>query len=108
MRRWLVLFFLILIPLGSYAANTSFEQEESQIPKQPSTPPPINQLIPTEHPHCERFFVYRGKKMECDSNVGRDADRLRPLMQDVPSAIAELDAYQENREKIKLAAYFGT
>ena len=123
--RWSTLLFL-LIPYfchavqGPYEHGTHegpyehgshegpYEKEESQIPKKPSAPPPLLQKVPPNYSHCERYFVYQGKKIECDSNLGGDAERLRPLMEDVPAAIAELDAYQDNRQKMKLAAYLGT
>lgn len=49
-----------------------------------------------------------GKKLECDSNVGKDAERLRPLFQDIPKALTELDTYQANQQKMRYAAYLGT
>src|SRR5690348_3928332 len=70
---------------------SSFEKEESDIPVKPSAPPALTQKIPGYSPHCERYFEYRGKWLECDSNVSRDGEALRSIMNDVPSAIAELD-----------------
>ncbi len=105
--------FFILIPslcctsLSSYGVS-SYEKEEALIPDKPSSPPLLKQKSPADVPHCERYFVYRGKKLECDSNANQDAERLRPIMVDVPSALAELDTYQENHDKLRYTAYFGT
>ena len=106
-HRFITIFFLI-VPITGQAASSPYENEIKEIPKKPSTPPALTQKSPADIPHCERFFVYQGRKLECDSNLGRDAERLRGIMQDVPQAIAELDTYQANREKIKIAAYLGT
>jgi hypothetical protein len=97
-----------LIPFVCQAAGAPYEKEEAQIPKMPSQPRLMRQKQALEIPHCERYFVYQGKILECDSNTGRDAERLRQYMLDVPAATAELDIYQENRQKMKLAAYLGT
>jgi len=107
MIRWIAIFFA-LVPYVTHAANPSYEKEERQIPKRPSAPPPLNQLKAPDFPHCERYFSFKGKKIECDSNLGKDGERLRPIMHDVPSALEELDQYQENRDKVRLAAYGGT
>lgn len=97
----------------SYGAQPFVEPEDSepelrQIPKKPSAPPALEQKVPSDIPHCERFFLYRGKKLECDSNVSKDAERLRPIIQDVPRALYELDTYQANRARLKSVAYVGT
>ncbi|MBI2711561.1 MAG: hypothetical protein HYX41_01685 [Bdellovibrio sp.] len=86
----------------------SYEKEERDIPKKPSAPPELTERIPPNLPHCERYFVYGGKKIECDSQLGGDAEMLRPIMRDVPAAIAELDAYQRANKNVRLAAYVGT
>lgn len=58
--------------------------------------------------HCERRFLYQGKQYGCDSNIQRDAEHLRPLFSQVPSAVAELDTYQGNRQNVRTAAYVGS
>ena len=82
-----------------FAAGGPYEEEEAEIPKKPSVPFPLIQKVPKTIPHCERYFLFRGKKYECDSNAGTDAERLRSIVMDVPSAVAELDAYQEKPRK---------
>jgi hypothetical protein len=100
---------LSLAPHGALGAvQDSYEEEVTVIPTQPSKPPLSKQIKPPEIPRCERYFLFDGRRLECDSNVGRDAERLRPLMKDVPEALAELDIYQQNLQKVKLAAYLGT
>ena len=115
MGRRLIALLLTLSHLGSVAASaadaprtSSFELEERQIPQKPRKPPPVHQKIPMNIPHCERIMLYQGKNQEIDSDLGNDAEHLKRLVQDVPSAVAELDAYQENRRKVKLAAYIGS
>lgn len=57
---------------------------------------------------CQRFFVYRKKKLFCDSNLGMDAEKLRPIVLSSPEAIDELDLYQKNRRFLRQTAYVGT
>src|SRR5690349_46867 len=100
---------ILMVPVHSYAIEKSaYEREEAQIPKKPSQPPQLAPRLGKSKPQCERYFLYQGKKLECDSYLGGDAERLRPLMADVPSALAELDIYRENLKKMKLAAYIGS
>lgn len=86
----------------------SYDNEVNQIPGSPSIPRELNQKKAPILPHCERYFVYQGRRMECDSELGRDAERLRPIMKDVPDAVAELDAYQRVQRNVRYAAYTGT
>lgn len=77
-------------------------------PQKPTPPAAIPQPRAPEPFRCERKFVYQGKVFDCDSNVQRDAERLRPLMTDVPAALADLDTYQRNRQNVRDAAYVGS
>jgi hypothetical protein len=79
-----------------------------EIPKKPSAPPSLSTRKPTDSFRCQRFYVYQGKRIACDSNIKLDGENLRPLMEDVPQAIAELNLYQTNRLKARSAAYWGT
>ena len=99
-----------LLPAGPriYAAEKAFSKEEAQIPKVPNAPPALNQKRAPEVGYCQRYFLFRGKRLECDSHLGNDGERLRPLLSDVPAALAELDAYQESRKSLKNVAYAGT
>ena len=51
--------------------------------------------------------MYRGKLLDCDSNLDQDGERLRPILKDVPAAVAELDQYQHQKAKIRRLAYAG-
>ncbi len=57
---------------------------------------------------CDREFIYNGKKLNCDSNAKPDGEGLRAVVQDTPSAVNELDTYQDNRRSIRNAAYVGS
>jgi hypothetical protein len=83
-----------------------YDQEEADIPTNPSTPrqfvvkPPDAKLF-----HCERNFQYQGKNLTCDSSLRQDGEGLRPIIKDNAQAVSELDQYQNNRRTIKTAAY---
>jgi hypothetical protein len=87
------------------AAATGPVDEESEIPKNPTAPPSLLQSIPPDPFHCHRIVVYMGKPIDCDSNVRRDGDNLRRIIKDVPSAVSELDTYQNNRRNLRYTAY---
>ncbi|OFZ19872.1 MAG: hypothetical protein A2X94_14520 [Bdellovibrionales bacterium GWB1_55_8] len=78
------------------------------IPAKPSAPAPFAPPRPVEPFRCERYVLYRGQQIPCDSIVRQDAERLRPIIEDVPAAVLELNKYQKNRRDIRKAAYFGT
>jgi hypothetical protein len=80
-------------------------EDEIQIPKTTTAPPSMLQHAPVDPFHCERNFVYQGKILDCDSNVARDGERLRPIFRDTPGALTELNAYQRNRRNLRIAAY---
>ena len=77
-------------------------------PAKPTAPLALKQPEVHDAFRCERRFLYKGKIFGCDSNVQRDAERLRPILTDVPPALAELDTYQRNRQNIRSAAYVGS
>lgn len=79
-----------------------------KIPEQPSSLPVFSRSRPTEPQECDRFFVYQNKKILCDSNLGKDAEALRPILSQVPESIESLDTYQRRRRQLKTSAYFGT
>lgn len=82
--------------------------ESQRIPVTPSAPPQLRPKGPADVYRCQRYFLYDGKTYGCDSNIGQDAERLRPILEAVPDAVAELDRYQANRGRIRTAAYVGT
>jgi hypothetical protein len=90
------------------AVQTHGEESELGIPTTFSMPPHLSQKKPPVLPHCERYFIYSGKKFECDSNLGKDAVQLRSIISSVPDALAELDSYQETRVRMTKSAYVGS
>jgi hypothetical protein len=80
-------------------------KELKEIPQRPSAPPLLQTEGPADTFKCERTFVYRGKPLICDSYMRQDAERLRPILSSVPTAVAELDSYQRNRRKVTTLAY---
>ena len=101
-----VIHLSILTP--SLAANPKTSDQNVGIPKKPSAPPSLTVKPPSDTFRCQRFFVYQHKKIACDSNIQLDGEQLRPLMEGVPQATAELDLYQKNRVEIRQAAYIGS
>lgn len=88
--RLLLLFLTVFFAQNGHTAPTSFtstKQEDVRVY------------------HCERTFLYQGQKLPCDSNVEKNAEQLRPYLQDIPDAVAALNTYQSNRRSIKTAAY---
>ena len=124
-RFFILVFFLALgLPTISFTAERKewislaqpslpyppafYQKEEEQIPKSPTAPPALTQKNPTDIPHCERHFLFKGKKIKCDSETGKDAAGLSPLMQGLPYAMSELGIYRENQKKIRITGYTGT
>jgi hypothetical protein len=85
-----------------------YEKELQQIPSRTTAPPKLGVEAPRDQFKCERLFIYRGKELNCDSNVRQDAERLRPILQAVPEAVEELNIYQKNRRSLRGLAYVGT
>lgn len=90
------------------AQDNPIQKEEAQIPKTPTAPPSFSRRIPEDPYPCKRKILYQKQVLGCDSNLGRDGEKLRPILQGVPEAEAELDTYQKNRKKVQTLAYFGT
>gem|GEM_PF-597561 len=88
--------------------NRSLNEEMLEIPTAPTTPRQLSRTVPEGSYRCQRQYKYKGKLQGCDSYLHQDAERLRPILQDIPEAVAELDAYQENRRSIQKLAYVGT
>lgn len=74
----------------------------------PSAPPALSRRVPKETLSCTRQYVYQGKTLDCDSNLARDAENLRPVFQEVPAALKELDLYQATRRQVRGLAYTST
>lgn len=89
----------------AYAADPNPARD---LPTQPTRPEIPSPSIPEDVFRCDRTFVFQGKQLPCDSNTRADGEGLRPILQEVPSALEELDTYQANRAKVRTAAYLGT
>lgn len=81
--------------------------EYQGIPTSPSVPTLRTQKRTMNILKCERQFLYRGKRFECDSHLEADAERLRPVLAQVPAALAQLNEYQKIRKDVKKLAYAG-
>lgn len=105
-RRLLAI--ILSFPFLCHAGLSTYELEMKQIPTLPSQPPPIlrpqNRILPP----CSRFCILENRRFEVDSSLGSDAERLKPIFEDVPQAMNELQTYQMNREELRTSAYLGT
>lgn len=110
--RWCSLLILGLYVLtGSVALSAEKTKGKDPIldlPKAPSSPPVFERPKEIKAFRCERKVIYRGQELPCDSNVSKDGENLRPILTQVPAAVAELDEYQGNRKNVRAAAYVGT
>lgn len=97
---WLALAACLPTSVAAFAA--------SEIPTRPSAPPLVAPKPPEDAFQCGRYYVHQGKTIRCDSMIRFDGEGLRPIIQDVPEAISELNAYQRNRFKVRNSAYVGT
>ena len=84
------------------------QSEEQEIPKLPSAPPPIAKPSGKLLYECERLYRYQGKILTCDSPSQADGEKLRPILQEVPSALEELDIYQWNKRTLNRTAYLSS
>lgn len=87
---------------------SAFAAQDVSIPKKPTAPPTLITRIPTDSFRCQRFFKYKGQKIACDSNIRSDGENLRPFLENIPQALAELELYQKNRAELGKAAYVGS
>jgi len=94
--------------IDSPSARDVGRKELESIPKKPSTPVAPGRPGINEYFTCDRYFVYEGKRIVCDSYMRKDAEKLRPILDEVPEAVAELDEYQKNRRTLRNCAYVGS
>ena len=95
-------------PIPKSVPKSTIEKEEKAIPQSPSAPKPLWMETPTHSQRCRRTFLYRGEILSCDSVLSSDASGLRTILDQTPEALAELEAYQAGRRRIRNLAYFGT
>ena len=109
-------FLQLATPASVWAVEPSFSGLQNNVvvspedvPSTPSAPMQLHQTAPTERLfHCDRYFTYQGKQLSCDAALRADAEGLRPILRDVPAAIAELDTYQNIRRRARISAYVGS
>jgi hypothetical protein len=105
---WLCLSMTLGVMTPAWAAAAPAQTQAGQIPHSPSTPPSLNQKVPPDLFNCKRKFVYQGRTLDCDSELARDGENLRPIVQTVPEAESELNIYQRDRSRIQKLAYVGS
>jgi hypothetical protein len=101
----------VSLPLPSQQPDRGGGQQmlqETPIPQMPTAPPQLFERTPPDTFRCQRFYVYEGKTVGCDSNLKADGDRLRPILRPVPEAIAQLDQYQRSQRILRTTAYTGS
>ena len=82
--------------------------KEAPIPHQPSAPPQLFERTAPDTFRCQRFFVYQGKTLGCDSSLHADAEKLRPILSSVPEALSDLNNYQRTQRWLASTAYVGS
>lgn len=93
---------------GPSTAQGRTTDTRRRVPREPSAPPQLTRKIDVQFFGCHRQFEYRGKLFNADSNNRQDGEKLRPILNEVPAAVAALNAYQRNRRKVRVSAYVGT
>ncbi|MGZ3698841.1 MAG: hypothetical protein ACXWPM_04780 [Bdellovibrionota bacterium] len=96
----------IAVPARSWADD--YKKQESEIPQITTRPEALPVRTPNAPFNCARFFMVDGRKFDCDSYVQQDGEHLRSLIQDVPDAVNQLNAYQRHLRNVKTAAYIAT
>jgi hypothetical protein len=82
--------------------------KEAPIPHQPSAPPQLFERTAPNTFRCQRFYLYQGKTLGCDSGLHADAEKLRPILSMVPEALADLNDYQSTQHRLSNTAYVGS
>lgn len=106
---------LMLPPSSVFAAPPSprpssvpARAPEFVLPRQPTAPPALSVNKPSDAFICRRAYTHLGKSYSCDSHLGWDGENLRPILQDSPEALKELNEYQETRRRVRSLAYVGS
>lgn len=96
----------VAMPLGNaYSAPGTVPIPDYTPPKKAERPMAIPTPTAPELFGCDRTVSYRGRSVLCDSYTRPDGERLRPLIDSVPAALSELDAYQKSRRSLRNSAY---
>jgi hypothetical protein len=100
--------FCVLLICCGLVAPFAQAAQPAPIPSRPVAPPALSHKAPPEVFSCQRFYVWKGRQLECDSQLARDGENLRPILSDVPAAEAELNSYQRTRRQVRILAYTST
>jgi hypothetical protein len=92
---------------GSARERAVIDAAREGIPTTPSAPEIAPPRTDSGSIRCQRLILYRGKTLNCDSHLGPDAEKLRPILTEVPAALAELENYQKGRAQVRKLAYAG-
>lgn len=103
MPRFLIILFLGIVSFADAQAQPSEGMQTTAIPALQFSRKNLKIDM-----GCKREFLYEGQLRRLDSFDCKNAEHLRPLIQGIPQAVAELDAYQKNRKNLVGAAYIGT
>lgn len=79
-----------------------------RVPVRPNAPPQLARKYDIEAFGCKRQYTLAGHYMPLDSFHRQDAEKLRPIVSDIPDAINSLNAYQDNKRTLKTLGYVGT
>jgi hypothetical protein len=74
----------------------------------PEAPAALGRPIVEPRYSCKRKIYYQKKLLTCDSYIRQDAEGLRPIVQEVPEALAHLDRYQKGRKTLRWMPYLGS
>lgn len=74
----------------------------------PQKPPQFDLQSDVEMVGCQRSFTWKNEVLPVDSYLTLDGEGLKVAVAEVPSAVAELEAYQKNRRFAQTAAYVGS
>jgi len=75
---------------------------------QTCTPSQLGVHNPQKAFGCKRAFLYQNQLYPLDSKHQNDAEKLRPIISSMPTAIEQLNSYQNNQLRVKNATYLGS
>ena len=86
-----LLAFALAVSLSLPSPAAFGANEEAPLPP-PSAPPKMMSPRQIEGFNCDRYFLHKGRTYTCDSDVRHDGEILRPILDEVPAAVAEHNA----------------
>ncbi len=101
---FLSFFFLMACPQSSHAQNI----KPKQIKRRVTAPPQLAPDKVIKPIGCLRRARWGDEEVPCDAFHRKNAEYLRPIVRDIPAALAALNDYQSSRDNAKLGAYTGS